>query len=143
MNVLMMLMSGAHTHVKVFLSGGTAAGTTNDPVGFRFNTDGTIDKRENGSYSQVSAATDWIIPNVAAATDYEVRATSVTGDAWATSPVADDTWIDLSAAREWNVQDTNPLAGGTKSTSWTFEIRKGAGATLSSGSYSATADYEV
>jgi len=143
MNVLMMLIGGAHGKAKVTLSGGAASGTTNDPVGFRFNTDGTIDKRENGSYTQVSTTTDWIIPNTAAATDYEVRVTGLTGDAWDSSPVADGTWTDLSVAREWNIQDTNSTAAGAKSTAWTFEIRKGSGATLDTGSYTADADYEL
>ena len=74
--------------------------TSDTTSGIRFNTDGTVDKRENASYTQISAASDWIIPNSAAPSDYEVRVSGAPpGDAFTNSTGADGTWFTLDSAR--------------------------------------------
>lgn len=70
--------------------------------------DGRISKRRN-FYQEtfIDTATDWIVPNFANDNLYEVRVTNVvqlTGSGLFTSePVAVDTWIAISADREWTV----------------------------------------
>lgn len=105
-------------------------------AGLRVNTDGTLDKRVGTSYFQIDSATDWIIPNNAAETDYEFRVTSVTGDGFSSSPGSDGTWFDLTGgALEW-AQVTN---GQDETTNFVLEVRKNGGATLDTGNYSLSA----
>jgi hypothetical protein len=104
-----------------------AAAPSAATAGIRFNTDGTVDKRESASYTQVNSATDWIIPNGAASSDYEVRYTGHSGDAFTTEAAAEDTWIALSSNRLWQLSKNT---AGFYSCTCTFEIRKGTGATI-------------
>ncbi len=106
---------------------------------FRINTDGTIDEGSSIdgvglSYVQVDSATDWIIPNETASSEYEVRVTNVVGDAFTSSPGADGTWFDLSTARTWTL--THADSSGTDTVTFDFEIRRGSsGAALVSAEY--------
>lgn len=110
---------------------------TDSTAGIRFNLDGTIDELRGTSYSQIDAATDWIIPNGKAATDFEVRFTGLTGDAFTTEAASSGTWIALSLAREWKLNNIVDLT--TDSNSVTFEIRRGSGATIDTGVYTFSA----
>lgn len=75
-------------------------------VGWRFNTDGTVDRFIGGAWVQVSAGTDWIIPNDYASDQYWLRFTPdgspsdftflATGDYIGTPDGA--TWIQASSA---------------------------------------------
>ena len=103
-------------------------------AGIRFNADGTVDKREGGTYTQISSTTDWISPNGLATSDYEVRYTSAS-KAFDTEAAAEDTWIALGSNREWNLSASGDVDGLT----CTFEIRIG-GVTQDTGAYSFTAD---
>jgi hypothetical protein len=115
-------------------------------AGIRVGTDGFITERRGGSYFSIDTGTDWIIPHTSASSLYECRITSVSftvGSGWLVQAAADDIWIDLSANREWSVQDTNSGAAGRKVVSFTLEIRLNGGAVLDSASYTLEADYEV
>lgn len=107
-------------------------------AGIRVNADGTIDKNQNGIYSQIDAATDWIIPNGSASSLYEVRVTSVTGS-FSNAAAAPNTWINLGSNREWNVIQ---VGEGSSTASFTLEIRYDGGAVLDSGTYFLTATIE-
>lgn len=117
----------------------TGAGTA--IAGIVVNADGTIDKIESGSTTQIDAATDWVIPNALASSLYEVRVTSVNhngGPGWLSSPGADGTWFDLSTDRTWSIQAIG--ASTPLTTDFTLEIRW-AGATQDTGSYILNASY--
>jgi hypothetical protein len=109
-------------------------------AGIRFNTDGTVDKLVDGAYSQIDSGTDWIIPNVDADSTFDVRCTNITSGSWTSEAAAEDTWISLSANREWYVF-TNGIPS-TQACTCTFEIRKDGGAVLDSATYTCTATVE-
>lgn len=115
-------------------------------AGIRVNTDGTIDKRELGIYTQIDSATDWIIPNGAASSSYEFRITSVTfniGSVFFIQAAAANTWINMAAAREWTVQDANPFGDGEVDVDFLLEVRLGSsGSAITNGSYTLKVNYE-
>lgn len=106
-------------------SGGASAG-------IYFRSDGTVDKKEGINVTQIDSATDWIIPNGAASSSYEVRCTNITGDTWDTDAAAEDTWIALGSDRFWEIVRSIP--GGYVLTC-DFEIRLSGGAALASTEY--------
>ena len=113
-------------------------------AGVRVNSDGTIDKLVNTTYTQIDATTDWVIPNTAADGDHEVRITAVTfneGAGFDVEAEVEDTWIALSANRTWAVVDSTDGPAGDKDVSFTIEIRI-FGTTVVSGSYRLIADYD-
>ena len=65
------------------------------------NTDGTVDKTEGVTVTQINPTTDWIIPNGLASSQYEVKWDVISG----TSPNTKTTWpteatyFDLSTVR--------------------------------------------
>lgn len=105
----------------------------------RFTAEGTVEKDENGTTTQVDSGTDWIIPNVAASSEYQIRYTNFTGSALLSPPSDEDEWIDLSEDRNFSLFrfSSNP---GTSACSFTIEIRKGSsGAALDSATYTLSA----
>ncbi len=101
----------------------------------RINADGTVDEITNvGGTVQVDSATDWIIPNLAATSSYDVRYTGHTGTALTAEAAAEDVWIALSADRLYGLSSSSADLSAT----FTLEIRAG-GVTLASGSYTLTA----
>jgi len=144
---LLLIGAAAHGGPIVTLSGHNflvtdGASPFDSKSGFRINTDGTLDELDvlNGAaavYTQVDAATDWIIPNDAAAADYEMRVTNVvhTGHAgWTGAASADDVWIDLSSNREWFIVSTSAQV---ITTDFDIQVRRGSGVTLASNTYQA------
>lgn len=111
-------------------------------AGIRFNTDGTVDKLLGSTYTQIDSGTgDWLVSGT---NDnlWEVRYTNSVGNAFASSAAAEDTWIALSAAREWYCTDTDPNEpAGTKDITCDFEIRYNGGDVLTTGEYIFTARY--
>lgn len=85
--------------------------------GIRVNTDGTIDKITGDStdvstatFGQIDSATDWIIPNAAAALrTLHVRFNTNSGDALAAGSSAAGAWIALTS----NVLFYQEVAGGS------------------------------
>lgn len=101
-----------------------------------FRSDGTVDKIEGATTTQIDSGTDWIIPNGDASSDYDVRATSIssgTSDTFAAEGAAEDVWIDLGSDREWRFTESSPF--GAHDISCTFEIRFDGGSVLDSASY--------
>ena len=102
--------------------------------GIRVNTDGTIDKYLfNGvGYSQIDASTDWIIPNSAASSSYQVRL-DVNSNA-PTGSLSDSTatWLALTQNRVWIRQGTT---GGSVAWNWTLRIRLGTGSEIDNAVY--------
>jgi len=93
----------------------------------QFNPDGTIDDIHGVGGAevtvQINAATDWIIPNGAASSQYEVRFITAPTDPYTTAATAINVWIDLSAARRYGylVEGISFKQSGNV----TFEIRRG------------------
>ncbi len=128
----------------VNLAGGTitapedTASPYDGSAGVRVNADGTVDGVTyiNGGAPngiQVSAATDWIIPNAIANGDYDVRMVSPTGAALTTLAATENTWIALSADRLWSVERGSV---GTSTAGFGLEIRDPLGVTVATGTYS-------
>lgn len=108
----------------VTVSGDTHTDSTGG--GWRVNSDGTIDRftQSATSYAQISASTDWVIPNVAANGTYQVRCTLNSGTINGTN-AGTGTWLALSSNQEWN---------STLDFNITLEVRLGTNV-LDSGTY--------
>lgn len=88
-----------------------------------FNSNGTVSSVGNaGTYT-----TDWIDPTSAAPDDYEIRATISSGTM--TSGTF-GSWLALTSNRTWSKTQFNV---GNSSAQVLFEIRKGSGSVLDSG----------
>ena len=109
---------------------------TTATAGVRFNADGTIDKNVTGVYSQIDSGTDWLIPNAAAPSLYQVYA-AYTGVA--PSGAATNTWLDLTSNREWTVVNSGP--GGTDVCTLTVSIRYNGGGVIDSGVFTLSSQY--
>jgi hypothetical protein len=113
-------------------------------AGIRVNSDGTIDKYLNSTYTQIDSSTDWIIPNGDADSTYDVRITNVVwafGSSFDVEAAAEDAWIDLGFSREWSIEDSSSGGAGKKRVTFDVQIRKDAGAALDTGTYQCEADY--
>ena len=91
----------------------------------KIDDDGNVYKSEDtgsASWTQIGTTADWIRPANRAPGDYEVRFTSATNTPTSATAV-EDTWHALSSG-DFIVY--NSVTGtGTKSTTFTIEIRKG------------------
>lgn len=119
---------------KVTVSGGSvsdddfSAGSSVAICGFRWNTDGTVDKLEGASYTQVSASTDWVQPNAKSNRRYWIHATQVsynevqeTPSIFETLDGTMDTWLELTTAREWK-NTLNSNSAGAGDNSWVITV---------------------
>jgi hypothetical protein len=119
----------------VALSGETISNLSSGTAAVRVNTDGTVDKLDPGA-SQIDASTDWIIPNSAASSLYEVSWSQVSGDTPSYSNMAvAGTWYDLSVSRYVGYQ---PSPGAGESGVIRLSIRFNGGATIDTGDYDIT-----
>ena len=121
------------------------AGTSK--AAFRVNTDGTIDKRTGGSYSQIDAGSDWITPPGGAESSFEVKieenSCSDCGSSTFASPAGASkgtgTWYDLSSAREWRMEKSS---SGIADWDVTLHIRYGSsGNAIDTGVYNLLAGW--
>lgn len=103
---------------------------------------GTVFKFETSSgNNQIDSATDWIIPNGAASSDYDVRYINLSGDAFTFSAASENTWIDLGSDRSWGYIDSNPAPFELLFGFATFQIRLGpSGPVLDSATYTLAAN---
>ncbi len=85
--------------------------------------------------NQIDSATDWIIPNGEASSDYEVRYTTHTGDAFTIFATTENNWINIGANRSYGFIDSDPGGFFFKFASAVFEIRKNGGPVLDSATY--------
>ena len=90
--------------------------------GVRFDTDGTMVEIDSET-GNVDETGEWWSdePQASIGDGYEVQALSSgkTGT-WSTSAAADDTWITITANRQWDVQESGAFSA--KSCTATFEI---------------------
>lgn len=86
----------------VTLSGSTAIHITSTLArgGFIFNNDGTVDRVRGFAVTQISAGTDWIIPNGSASVDYQIRCHVISGPLDGTSSAV-ETFLTLDSGRNW------------------------------------------
>lgn len=106
-------------------------------AGIRVNADGTIDKREGSTYTQIDAATDWAIPNGSVTGNEEFFCTDNNANIDGGS---DATGVWASPPLEWFVANATAVP---KSLSLTLQIRAKSGASaLDSGAYSGNATSE-
>ena len=114
------------------LSGETGISSVGTPgpfqAGVRVNSDGTIDKRETASYTQIDAATDWKIPNsVPTGANVRIRCTDNNANLHASSD-ATGSWLLLTVDREWWVEQSGSV--GSKALDITLEISLDGGSTV-------------
>lgn len=107
-----------------FLSHSVSNGNT-AKSGIRFNSDGTVDKREGDTYTQVDSSTDWRIPN-GSGTGYYIKFSEIL-----TPPTPDvgtlDTWLELTSNRELSY--INSANDSEKSGSFNIQISDDASGT--------------
>ena len=146
------IISAAAGGTVVTISGGNLGfvtdfdfgGTFDSRLGLRVNTDGTIDKYSGiasgagYSYAQINSTTDWIIPNSAASSAYQVRL-DVTFTPPNFSSAATGSWLALTASRQWILRRTT---GGSNSLNWTLRIRLNTGAEIDNGVYTGSINNE-
>ena len=112
---------GGHRVVET-LDGEHVSHSVNSPssanAGVRINSDGTVDKREGGTYTQIDSP-DWNGSSAfLSGSDFEVRLTNKTG----VPPVGTlGTWLSLSSNQEWF---NNRSGAGTNASTNTVEIRR-------------------
>ncbi len=100
--------------------------------------DGTIDKIENVTTTQVDVSTDWIDPNGDASSDYDVRYTGLVGDALdGSTSLAEDVWGDLGVDKFFEQRATS--SPDSFESEFTLEIRFMGGAALDTGVYNCDA----
>lgn len=113
-----------------------------------FQSDGIRRWRRTFTFVQLNPLTDWIIPNVAASSSFEIRLTNLnwivkdegfgispSGGVWidsVTTPTGgdpdgdEDVWFDLGTTREWTfVDNDNDASIGTQHAQFDFQIRIG------------------
>ena len=96
---------------------------TNSTASITFNSNGTVSSVGNVA----TYTTDWIDPTSAAPDDYEIRATISSGTM--TSGTF-GSWLALTSNRTWS---KTQFTVGSSSAQVLFEIRKGSGSVLDSG----------
>lgn len=101
-------------------------------AGIRVNSDGTIDKLVNTTYTPIDTATDWIIPNSVAPDDYECRFEKDSGTGTVSGDTL-DTWHPLTSNREFKL--VRATDANEQQVVGTLRIRKGTGAEIDSASY--------
>lgn len=102
------------------------------------NSDGTVDKREGGTVTQINASTDWIIPNAKASGDYEAKWDLISGDAptGATGGWTEGVWAALSSNLQVGYITGAP---GTESGVIRVSIRYNGGSVLDTGDFTCSA----
>jgi len=119
-------------------------------AGLVFQTNGTVNWRRTNTFVQLNPLTDWIIPNSAASSVYQIRLTNLvwitkdegflispSGGTWpggggADSDGDEDTWFDMSVAREWTFIDTagSGVGVGVQHATFDIQMRRGTGPVL-------------
>lgn len=134
------MLAASRVGVAVTVSGEVIAGSDapTSIAGVRFNAGGTVEKYEDGLYSQIDAATDWRIPNTGGAKTYHVRATENAQIGTGNRVGTLGSWIALSSSPEWTVEETT----SGQSATWDLDIEvsdDGGSTTLDTGLFELTA----
>ena len=111
-----------------------------------FNTDGTVDKEITSGVTQIDPATDWILPNNAASSAYQVRAQDIVwdssgdGESFSISSIpTDNTWADLGTIRKLQIIQASDTPA-VKQVTFTLELRIGTGPVVLAASYTLKAE---
>lgn len=116
---------------EVSVSGSGDISSFNQSATLRFKSDGTVEATTNAGTEQLSASTDWIIPNDAAPGSYQVRATVTSGATPDGGTVG--SWQALTSTRSWTL--FAPGSTGSRGCTLLIEVRDGSGSVIDSGSY--------
>ena len=105
--------------------------------------DGTLWRETtNGGSVQISVATDWIIPNSAASSLYEVRYTNKTGNILQFAAFAEeDEWVAINASKE--ISQFAFRGGIFRTSSFDLEIRLNGGPVLATGFFTLNATFQL
>lgn len=94
-----LLLAAVGSSGTITLSGETISDLVTGSAYVQINADGTVDKYDP-TVSQIDAATDWIIPNSAGNSSYDVKWTLTSGDApTVTNMAVENTWYALTTDR--------------------------------------------
>lgn len=130
-------LAGSSSAGDVLLENKTLSTTTNvgsAECGYRIARNGEVQTRSGGGFSSyVADADEWIFPRFSAVGDqYQVRFTKTSG----TESLANDgVWLAITSDRTVSVEAIT-TADGTKTLTFTVEIRKGTGAVIDSATIS-------
>lgn len=114
----------------------TQANPTTAITKLLLNTDGTLDKLEQVTTTQLNASTDWVIPNSAAPDLFEAFMTMVSGDNFQVGSL--DTWISIISGNiQWRYQKGTV---GVLQGVGTLSIRYNGGPTLASANFEMRAE---
>lgn len=118
-------------------------------AGFRFNSDGTVDRANNEAeagfvYNQIDDATDWIIPNARAALKtYHIKAVEISES---DAPVKTGTmgsWVDLATSPQWDANRDRLAGVGTSQWVVSFAISDDGGSTTLVGPVNYTMNAQI
>jgi hypothetical protein len=90
------------------------------------------------SWSQLDSVNDWVRPTGSAPGLYEVRYTSLTGDAVYAATTAEDVWHSLSGG-DWTIEQRRTSIG-TNDSIFLIQIRYNGGSVLASNTYELECD---
>lgn len=127
--------------VVITLTGADIEHTVGAPItpnaGLEIRADGTVwETQFNGLIeTQLSPATDWIIPRNTA-DQYQVRFTNLVRTGPQSSSAAEDVWFPLSSGNF--VMEYERFTNGTHTGTFDIQVRKGTGPVAGSGQYSIT-----
>ncbi len=121
----------------VKLSGEDVSDTQSSPATamstITVRSNGTVEKTENTTTTQVDASTDWVRPASLASSAFEVMATVNSG---AVQSGTTGSWLNLGSNRAWSCTRN---VNGTASANLTIAIRHNGGAVISSNTYTLSA----
>jgi hypothetical protein len=104
--------------------------------GIRFQSNGTVDEKDNAGYNESEAA-NWIDPIAKITGNERVRYTTAPSEAYTSEAAAINTWVALSTSPQWWVTEADNDTHSTGAV--TFEIDDGSGNILATGTVSLTA----
>ena len=102
--------------------------------GVKFQSDGQLVLLGPLIGSETNETGEWLDSIASGNGDgFDVRCTSMTGDAWTTEAAAEDSWVQVNSDRSWFVVVAAMASPDLKDVTCTFEIRPhGGGTTLAS-----------
>lgn len=104
-------------------------------------TDGTLDKIENTTTTQIDSGTDWIDPNGDASADFEFKYELDSGDALdVSSSVAASTWLAVSSDIFLEQRWAAGAGIGSKASTITVSVRFDGGSVIDTGVFTLTAE---
>lgn len=145
MMLLGILLRGGAKYVLT-LTDATITHAVIDPAdataGVRFQTDGTLDRVQGATPTQINSTTDWVIPNNAAGT-FHVKATEVSWGGAGTRVGTMGSWVELGTiVRNWYLF----YDGAVSNEQWVIDIEisdDGGTTTIDTGRFTMNANVTV